>query len=229
MACNSCTIDELLLGRYVSSMAHTFLNRKFKYTYKNVTLYLIGINVLFYLFAYLSPRINNYLALIPPLVTQRHWYWQFVTYMFVHGNFSHLFFNMFGLFMFGLPVERRLGSREFLLFYLLVGTLSGIFSYVAYLIAGQAFILVGASGAIYGLLLAFAVLYPRARVLLFGIIPIKAPYLVIGYTVLEIFNQVSGSSQGVAHLTHLAGFGFAYLYFVLRLKIKPLQEWRRHV
>ena len=147
--------------------------------------------------------------------------------MFVHGNFSHLFLICLALSCL-VCVERRLGSRDFS-FLLLVGTLSGIFSYVAYLIAGQAFILVGASGAIYGLLLAFAVLYPRARVLLFGIIPIKAPYLVIGYTVLEIFNQVSGSSQGVAHLTHLAGFGFAYLYFVLRLKIKPLQEWRRHV
>jgi len=208
-------------------MARTFLNRKFRYTYNNVTLYLIFINAAFFILAFINPRINNYLAMIPPLITQRHWYWQLFTYMFVHGSFGHLFFNMLGLYMFGMPVERRLGSREFLLFYLLVGTLSGIFSFIAYLLAGQAFILVGASGAIYGLLLAFAVLYPRARVLLFGIIPIRAPVLVVGYTFLEIFNQVSGSRQGVAHLTHLAGFAFAYLYFVVRLKINPLQEWRR--
>ena len=227
LACNFCTIDELPLASYVLPMARTFLNRKFRYTYNNVTFYLIIANVAFYLLAFISPRINNYLAMIPPLIIQRHWYWQFFTYMFVHGGLGHLFFNMLGLYMFGMPVERKLGSREFLLIYLLVGTLSGIFSFIAYFLAGQAFILVGASGAIYGLLLAFAVLFPRARVLLFGIIPIRAPVLVIGYTFLEIFNQVSGSRQGVAHLTHLAGFAFAYLYFVVRLKIKPLQEWRR--
>lgn len=209
-------------------MANTFLNRKFRYTYTNVTLRLVVLNVLFFIVAFFIPRINNYLALVPAYVVQRHWYWQFVTYMFVHGGFTHLFFNMLGLLIFGMPVERRLGSREFLLFYLLVGALSGLFSFFAYLFTGKMVVLVGASGAIYGVLLAFAVLYPRALVFIFGIIPVRAPFLVIGYALIEIFNQVSGSRQGVAHLTHLAGFAFAYLYFRLRLRIKPLQEWRRN-
>ncbi|MFA5468499.1 MAG: rhomboid family intramembrane serine protease [Sphaerochaetaceae bacterium] len=209
-------------------MANTFLNRKFRYTYTNVTLRLVVLNVLFFIVAFFIPRINNYLALVPAYVVQRHWYWQFITYMFVHGGFTHLFFNMLGLLIFGMPVERRLGSREFLLFYLLVGALSGLFSFFAYLFTGKMVVLVGASGAIYGVLLAFAVLYPRALVFIFGIIPVRAPFLVIGYALIEIFNQVSGSRQGVAHLTHLAGFAFAYLYFRLRLRIKPLQEWRRN-
>jgi membrane associated rhomboid family serine protease len=148
--------------------------------------------------------------------------------MFVHADFTHILFNMLGLFMFGTPVERRLGSKEFLLFYLLTGTLSGIFSLISYLLAGTNVILVGASGAIYAVLFAFAVLYPYARVFVFGIFPLRAPVLVILYTGIEMVNQVFGSTRCVAHLTHLAGFGIAFLYFIFRLRINPLDEWRRN-
>jgi len=226
---NCCTIDDLSNDGYVSPMANTILNKKFRYTYTNVTLKLIIINAVIYFLMILVPRLYGYLAMVPSYILYRHWYWQVLSYMFVHGGFGHLFFNMFGLFMFGTPVERRIGSKEFLLFYLLTGVLSGVFSLISYLLAGKNIILVGASGAIYAVLLAFAVLYPSARVFIFGIIPIRAPVLVIGYTVLEIFNQITGSSQGVAHLTHLAGFGFAYLYFILRLRINPIEEWKRNL
>lgn len=209
-------------------MANTILNKKFRYTYTNVTLKLIIINAAVFLLTMLVPRSYGYLAMVPVYIVYRHWYWQVLTYMFVHGGFTHLLFNMLGLFIFGTPVERRIGSKEFLLFYLLTGVLSGVFSLISYVLAGTNVVLVGASGAIYAILLAFAVLYPTARVFIFGILPVRAPVLVIGYTVLEIFNQITGSSQGVAHLTHLAGFAFAYLYFLFRLRINPIQEWRRN-
>lgn len=209
-------------------MANTILNKKFRYTYTNVTLKLIIINAAVFLLTMLVPRTYGYLAMVPVYIVYRHRYWQVLTYMFVHGGFTHLLFNMLGLFIFGTPVERRIGSKEFLLFYLLTGVLSGVFSLISYVLAGTNVVLVGASGAIYAILLAFAVLYPTARVFIFGILPVRAPVLVIGYTVLEIFNQITGSSQGVAHLTHLAGFAFAYLYFLFRLRINPITEWRRN-
>ena len=171
----------------------------------------------------LSDQLYVSLAMVPGYIVYKYWIWQFVTYMFVHGGISHLFFNMFGLFIFGTPVERQLGSKEFLLFYLLTGTLSGIFSFIAYLIAGVNVVLVGASGAIFSVMLAFAVFYPHARIFVFGILPVKAPILVVVYAGIELFNQVVGTRAGVAHLTHLAGFGFAFLYMVVRLKINPIK------
>lgn len=209
-------------------MANSIINRKFRYSYTNVSLKLIIINVLIFLFTFVSPQLYIYLSMIPSYILYEHWYWQFFTYMFVHADFSHIFFNMLALFMFGMPVERRIGSKEFLTFYLTTGTFSGIFSFVAYLAAGTNVFLMGASGAIYGVLLAFAVLYPYARIFVFGLLPMRAPVLVILYACIELFNQVFGRSGGVAHLTHLAGLGFAYLYFIVRLKINPVEEWRRN-
>jgi len=208
-------------------MKQSFIHRKFRYSYTQVTIKLIIANVVIFLFTMLSSRLATYLAMIPGAVLYNHWYWQFVTYMFVHGGIGHLFFNMFGLWVFGLPVERQLGSREFLLFYLLTGTLSGVFSFIAYLIAGVNVVLVGASGAIFAVLFAFAVFYPHARIFLFGIIPMRAPVMVLLYAAIELFNQVTGTVGGVAHLTHLAGFALAYLYMLFRLNIHPMDVFRR--
>ena len=185
-------------------------------------------NVIVFALTMVSKELYLALAMVPGYVVYRHWYWQFLTYMFVHGGFSHLFFNMFGLYVFGIPVERQLGSKEFLLFYLLTGTLSGIFSFIAYYIGGVNVVLVGASGAIFSVLFAFAVFYPNARIFIFGILPIRAPLLVILYAGVELFQQVFGVSGGVAHLTHLAGFGFAFLYMLTRLKINAFDHFKRH-
>ncbi|NCB00779.1 MAG: rhomboid family intramembrane serine protease [Spirochaetia bacterium] len=204
-------------------MNNSLVNKKFRYSYTNITVKLIIANVIIFAFTMVSDRLYVNLAMIPGYIMYRYFYWQFLTYMFVHGGLSHLFFNMFGLFIFGSPVEKQLGSKEFLLFYLLTGTLSGIFSFIAYLIAGVNVILVGASGAIFAVMLAFAVFYPHARIFVFGILPVKAPILVIVYAAIELFNQVVGTTAGVAHLTHLAGFGFAFLYLYVRLKINPIK------
>lgn len=150
----------------------TILNRRFRdTTYKNVTLKLVIINVLVYLVtSMVYPRLTYYIAMIPSLVL-RGYLWQPFTYMFVHGGFSHLLFNMLSLFIFGSMVERRIGSKEFLLFYLLTGLFSGIISFFSYYLAGTNVILVGASGAIYGVLLMFAVFYPYSVIFVFGLIP----------------------------------------------------------
>jgi len=133
---------------------------------------------------------------------------------------------MLGLFFFGVQLERRIGSTEFLLFYLLTGTLAGLFSLAVYVATGAyAVWLLGASGAIFAVLLAYATYYPTSTILIFGIIPVKAPVLIVGYAAIEVFSMFSRNRGNVAHLTHLAGFLFAYLYLLVRLRINPIREF----
>lgn len=226
---SSYTIDEGSFALYFMCMnKKNILNRRFKNnSYTNVTLKLVIINALVYLLtSMLYPRSAYYLAMIPSFVL--HGYiWQLFTYMFVHGGFSHLLFNMLSLYLFGTMVEQRVGTKEFLLFYLLAGLFSGILSFISYLLAGTNVILVGASGAIYGVLLMFAVFYPYARVFVFGLIPLRAPILVIIYTGIELYSQVFSRGGNVAHLTHLSGLLFAYLYCRIRMKINPIDVFKR--
>jgi membrane associated rhomboid family serine protease len=145
--------------------------------------------------------------------------------MFAHADISHLLVNMLGLFIFGTAVERSMGSKEFLLFYLLTGTLAGITSFGIYVATGSWYtMLLGSSGAVYALLLAFAVLNPEARIFLYGILPVRAPILVLGYAGIEIASQLFSFRSSVAHLTHLAGFFWSWLYFVLRFGINPAKR-----
>lgn len=203
----------------------SILRRQFRYNYFNATLVLIGINALVFALVNLVPRTFIYLSLIPAAILQEGWIWQPFTYMFVHGGLRHLLFNMLGLFFFGTAVERKMGSSEFLLFYLLTGTLAGIFSFLTFLIAGNTMTpLVGASGAVYAVLFAFAVINPRARIYFWGIIPIPAPVLVLGYTVIELWSELFGMGGNIAHLTHLAGFGFSALYFPVRHNVNPIRR-----
>ncbi|HUW69432.1 MAG TPA: rhomboid family intramembrane serine protease [bacterium] len=197
----------------------------FRYSNGNATLVLIGINVLVFALTSVFQQLYFYLALIPGAVVQLGWIWQPFTYMFVHANMSHIFFNMLGLFFFGTAVERSLGTREFLFFYLLTGTMAGLFSLGAFALGGAWNVqLVGASGAVYAVLLAFAVINPRARIFIWGIIPVQAPLLVAGYTVLELWSEIFGMGGNVAHLTHLAGFAFAALYFPVRHGVNPIRR-----
>jgi len=157
--------------------------------------------------------------------------------MFVHGDFSHLFFNMLALVFFGESTERALGSKEFLLMYFSIGIMSGLFSLGVYYFYGSFLLsegiepwtwrisLIGASGAIYGMLFAYAVIFPRSRIFIWGLIPVPAPIMVTGYAVIEFVSQFISSSN-VAHMTHLAGFAFAWLYFLIRMGIHPVQVWK---
>ena len=202
----------------------SFVRKRLAYRYKNVVLYLICINGLCFLLQQIIPGFTRFMSLIPAEVVGRGRWWQLVTYMFMHGGFSHILFNMLGLFFFGVQVERTIGSSEFLLFYLLCGFGAGLVSLGSFLITGQVHtILLGASGAVYAVLLAFAAYYPDARIYIFGIFPIKAPILVIAFTVIALFSELSGRGGSTAHLTHLAGFVFAYLYMRIRLGVDPIR------
>jgi membrane associated rhomboid family serine protease len=205
-----------------------FYKRPLSYSFYNATLTLIIINVGVYLLSLLFPRTIAYLALTPYLVVRQRAIWQVVTYMFVHGGTWHILFNMLALFIFGVPLERRLGSSEFLLYYFLTGIGAGIATLAVNWYIGLAMVpVVGASGAIYGLLLAYATLYPDARLFIFGILPLRAPTAVLLFAGLELFSQLTGTRNGVAHLTHLAGLLFGYLYFVIRMGINPIKVFLR--
>ena len=167
--------------------------------------------------------------------------------MFMHGGWSHLFFNMFALWMFGCIVERTWGARKFLFYYMVCGIGAGLFQEAAqfvqfYMIAAEnldhftlsqtmlvahanasllnAWTTVGASGAIYGILLAFGILYPEERMFIFPLpVPIKAKWFVVGYAAIELFMALSTTGDGVAHLAHLGGMAFGFML---------IRYWRRH-
>jgi membrane associated rhomboid family serine protease len=199
------------------------LQRPFRYRFDNVALILIGINVLVFLLQRFFPAVTFYAALNPVMV-MRGAVWQFVTYMFAHGGVSHLLFNMLALFIFGNQVERRMGSREFLLYYLLTGVLAGVFSFVVYLVThSYGVYLLGASGALFAVQLAYAALFPDSIIYIWGILPLRAPVMVLVFTAIELFSSIFGFRAGVAHLTHLAGFAFGWIYFLARFSMNP---WR---
>lgn len=120
-----------------------------------------------------------------------------------------------------------MGSWEFLVFYLLVGMLSGVASFAFYAATNSIALLLGASGALYGVLLAFATYHPDANIYLFGIVPIPAPILVVGLAILSIVSPIIGRGGQTAHLTHLMGFVFAFFYLWLRLGENPIEAFRR--
>lgn len=207
----------------------SFMQKRLRWSYWNAALLLIAVNIGVFLLTSMNYRLTQYLALNPLLMLRQGMWWQVFTYQFVHGGTGHLLSNMIGLFFFGAMLERHrsFGSSEFLLFYLVSGTLSGIASFFVYWITGTWFVfLMGASGAVFAVLFVYAVVYPRSTIYLMGFVPVPAPLLVIGYAGIEVFSLISGSNSGIAHGTHLFGFGFAWLYCRTRLGIKPLQAWR---
>lgn len=170
--------------------------------------------------------------------------YQFLTYMFLHGGFTHILFNMFALWMFGSVIERVWGPRKFLFYYILCGVGAGITQEVVqfadysiqglatyqYVSAGgmrmptDAYInlwtTIGASGAVYGILLAFGMIFPNERLFIIPFpFPIKAKWLIMGYIAIELFSAMSGPGDGVAHMAHLGGMLFGFLL---------IRHWQRH-
>ncbi len=133
------------------------------------------------------------------------WFWQLITYQFMHGGLWHLFFNMFALWMFGMELENRWGSSRFLIYYLLSGIGAGLSQIFIGPLIGQVGPTVGASGAIYGILLAFGLTFPNRPIFMFPLfIPIPAKLFVIIFAGIELFSGFS-SNDGVAHFAHLGG------------------------
>ncbi|MBI4051770.1 MAG: rhomboid family intramembrane serine protease, partial [Elusimicrobia bacterium] len=164
-------------------------------------------------------------GLIPVKVWREFWLWQLGTYLFLHGSFWHLVFNCFVLWMFGRLIEAGWGSREFLKYFFITGMGAALFNVV--LAPSSGIPVVGASGAIYGLLVAFAMMYPDSIVYFYFLIPMTARQMAILLGLLEFVSSVSGVRPGVSSLAHLGGMLTGYIYlrwwWVIKLKVKGLR------
>ena len=167
------------------------------------------------------------LALNPQLALLKFHIWQFLTYMFLHGGVIHIFFNMLFLWIFGCEVERTLGSKEFLKYYLVCGVGAGIIHQIFNL--NSSIPMLGASGAIFGVMVAFAILFPERVItlLLFFVLPVqlKAKYLVMIFIGIELLFFTS--QDGISHFAHLGGAAIGFLYLKLDWRLDFIGNWIR--
>lgn len=204
-----------------------------------ITKNLIIINLLFFLGTLVATRyqidLNDLLGLHFFLASDFRIY-QLVSYMFMHGGLEHILFNMFAVWMFGRVMENVWGPRRFLLYYIICGIGAGLtqelVQYISYVWTGLAdyetvnlggylmsteeylnrWTTVGASGAVYGILLAFGMIFPEERMFIFPLpVPIKAKFFVIGYAAIELFSGITSSGDGIAHFAHLGGMIFGLI------------------
>jgi membrane associated rhomboid family serine protease len=146
--------------------------------------------------------------------------WQLITYGFLHGNMTHIFFNMFALWMFGRELELMMGQKRFLTYYFTCVIGAGIVQLIVAGTQGDIYPTVGASGGVFGILLAYGLAFPnRMIMLIFPPIPMKAKYFVFLYGLLELYLGLSGSAPGVANFAHLGGMLFGFL--LLRIWTRP--------
>ncbi len=141
--------------------------------------------------------------------------WQLVTYMFLHGGFFHLFLNMFALWMFGVELENLWGSKKFFNYYMITGIGAGLCNLLIAPLFTSVGPTVGASGAVYGILVAFGYLFPDRSIFIYGLIPVKAKFLVIIYMLIELFAVAGGTDSGIAHFAHLGGGVIGLIYLLL--------------
>ena len=157
-----------------------------------------------------SPWILETFGFAPDLLARHPW--SVLTYAFLHGSFLHLLFNMLGLFMFGPPVEERLGGTRFVRLYLFAA-LGGAGLSLAFAALSGPGIIIGASAAVFGVMLAFVLEWPNAPILIFPLpVPVRAKWLVVFIAALSLLAGLTGAERGVAHLAHLGGFAAALLY-----------------
>ena len=208
---------------------------------------LLVVNVLAFIATFVFERsgvdLTRLLGLHFFLASEFHIY-QFITYMFLHGGFTHILFNMFALWMFGSVIERVWGPKKFLFYYICCGVGAGftqeLVQYITYSmedIAAYQYVnaggvqmstdayinlwtTIGASGAVYGILLAFGMIFPNERLFIIPFpFPIKAKWLILGYIAIELFSAMSGPGDGVAHMAHLGGMLFGFLL---------IRYWQKH-
>ncbi len=192
-----------------------------------VTKNLVAINILMFIATLVNENfmVANFAMFYPASPFFKPW--QILTHMFMHGGFWHIFFNMYSLLMFGSILERSLGTKKYLIFYFVTGLGAVALHTGVEWMQARVFIdngavdayqqllvtpTLGASGAIYGVLIGFAMLYPQARLMLiFPPIPVKAKWLVIIFAAIELFSGINGIQDGVAHFAHLGGMLFGWL------------------
>lgn len=200
-----------------------------------VTKNLVAINILMFIATLVNENfmVTNFAMFYPASPFFKPW--QILTHMFMHGGFWHIFFNMYSLLMFGSILERSLGPKKFLIFYFVTGLGAVALHTGVEWMQARVFIAngdvdayqrllvtttLGASGAIYGVLIGFAMLYPQARLtLIFPPIPMTAKWLVIIFAAIELFSGINGIQESVAHFAHLGGMLFGWLL---------IRWWRKH-
>lgn len=179
------------------------------------------------LFNWTAPYV--WLGLRPYDVTHYFFIWQLATYLFLHGGWFHIIFNLFALWMFGCDLEQLWGSRQFLFYFFLTGIGAAVFDVLLQPNAGS--LTIGNSGAVYGVLLAYGVLFPDRPIFLWLILPIKAKWFVLLMGVIEFVSSLSMPGSGIAHVAHLGGMLFGYLYLrgggLSSRAMFSYQEWRR--
>lgn len=163
-------------------------------------------------------------GLVPILVWKEFYFWQLFTYQFLHGGLMHLLFNMLALWMFGCDLERRWGG-EFFLKYYFVSVVGGAILNILFL-PGQMGPSIGASAGIYGILLAFGLIYPNQIIYFYFLFPIKMKYFVMIIGGIALYSSLASGQSGIAHLAHLGGMIFGYVY--LRWG-NPLHRWRLYL
>jgi membrane associated rhomboid family serine protease len=176
--------------------------------------WLIIANVVMFLATLIYEPIIRFLGLTPQIVVERFWIWQLATYLFLHGGPVHILFNMLGVWMFGVELERLWGTRQFLKYYAITGIGAGLTVLAVGLVLGAGsetyrFPTIGASGALYGLLVAFAYYYPDRPLLMFFLFPIPAKYFVM---IVGAMAFLSAPQSRVSEAAHLGGLVIGYLY-----------------
>lgn len=170
----------------------------------------------------IEPLLNRYLGLVPSSVINDYYVWQFFTYMFLHGGLWHLVINMVVLWMFGSEIERYWGRKEFLGYFFITGVgsaiLTTVFSY------NSSVPIVGASGAIYGVLLAYGMMFPNRTILLYFLIPVKVKYFVLFIGGVAFISSITDKTGSISHLTHLTGMLIGYIYMKSNVRISNLSK-----
>lgn len=177
-------------------------------------------NIIVFLLQQAIPAVTGMMALVPASLLSRPW--TIFTYMFAHSprGLSHILFNMFALYIFGPRVEMRLGSRRFMQMYLIAGITGGLLSLFFTPFAA----IIGASGAVFGVQLAYAKFFPRDRIYIWGVLPVEARVLVIVMTLITLYGGFSGGG-GVAHFAHLGGYLGAWIFLRWAEKRTAAVQW----
>lgn len=181
--------------------------------FANVVMYVLTLPMVF-------PGLGDALMFVPALILSRPW--TIVTYMFLHANLGHIFFNMLVLFFLGPRVEARLGGRRFIGLYLVSGVMGGILSFTTPMIG-----VIGASGAVYGVMFGYAYLWPRDVLHIWGVLPVESRWLVLGLTVLSLVSGYTGSQDGIAHFAHLGGFLGAWIYLKAVARVGGARQFQK--
>ena len=188
--------------------------------------YLLIANVLVFILMALSGEkgfLFRSFGLVPSLVWQKFKFWQLFTYLFIHGDWLHILLNMFMLWVCGQDLETQWGKKHFFIFYFICGIGAGFITFIFDI--HSIIPIVGASGAIYGLLVAYGFTYPNRILLLYGLLPIKAKYVVLGLGLIAFFASFSANQSNISHITHLSGMIIGFIFICYNLNYNGVKGW----